>query len=117
VPCYRCHARQSDPVKGPSPWKRGVVGGEQVLVCPDCQRGRDWQSDLDRCDECGSAQLVRVLGDTRCKACGHVTTDVVPDRGSEPAGTTSEPLDQALAADVSDALARRFGSYPDSAVP
>ena len=109
MPCYRCHQRQADPIKGPSPWKRGVVDGEQVLVCPDCQRGRDWQAELDHCDECGSAQLVRVLGDTRCKACGHITADGAPDRAA--------PRDEGLAADVSDALARRFGSYPDSAVP
>jgi hypothetical protein len=94
-----------------------VVAGEQVLVCPDCQRGRDWQSELDRCDECGSAALVRVLGDTRCKVCGHVAAETTPDRAGQPAGESAEPRDEGLAADVSDALARRFGSYPDSAVP
>jgi len=49
MPCYRCGARQTDPGKGPSPWKRGVIADEQVLVCPDCQQTHDWTADLDRC--------------------------------------------------------------------
>ena len=42
MPCLLCGARQTDPVRGASPWKRGVKGGEQVLVCPDCQTHGDW---------------------------------------------------------------------------
>lgn len=107
MPCYRCAVRQSDPGKGPSDWKRGVVDGVQVLICPECQRTHDWQADLDRCAECGSTTLVRALGDTRCRSCGAVAAGT----GGEP------PADASLAADVSAALERRFGSYPDPTVP
>lgn len=70
MPCHRCGARQTDPVRGASPWRRGVRAGELVLVCPDCQRGRDWTADLAHCAACGSARLVRALGTTQCKDCG-----------------------------------------------
>jgi hypothetical protein len=72
MPCYRCGARQVDPARGPSPWKRGVRGSRQVLICPQCQSGRDWASDLDRCPQCGSVRLVRRLGDAECRDCGQV---------------------------------------------
>jgi ribosomal protein L37AE/L43A len=107
MPCYRCAVRQTDPGKGPSDWKRGVVDGVQVLVCPQCQRAHDWQADLDRCSECDSTMLVRALGETRCRACGAVSAGA--------GGAT--PADETLAGDVSAALAKRFGSYPDSTVP
>lgn len=72
MPCYRCGARQTDPDRGrPSPWKRGVRTDTQVLICPDCQRARDWTADLDRCPACRSTMLVRVLGETVCRGCGH----------------------------------------------
>ena len=79
MPCHRCGARQTDPVKGASPWRRGVRAGEQVLVCPDCQRDRDWTADLAHCAECGSARLVRMLGSTQCKDCG-AQDSVTPER-------------------------------------
>jgi hypothetical protein len=107
MPCYRCAARQTDPGKGPSDWKRGVVGGTQVLVCPECQRSHDWTADLDRCASCDSTMLVRALGETRCRACGAVV--VIGD-----ARAGSPPPDQALAADVTAALARRFGGSGDA---
>ena len=107
MPCYRCAVRQTDPGKGPSDWKRGVVDGVQVLICPDCQRTHDWQTDVDQCTECGSTMLVRALGDTRCRSCGAVAAG----SGAEP------PAEASLAADVSAALERRFGSYPDPTVP
>jgi hypothetical protein len=68
--CFRCGARQDDPQRGPSPWKRGVLGGEQVLICPDCQLRPDWQSELDRCPECDGIRLSKALGIVRCSACG-----------------------------------------------
>ena len=72
MPCYRCAARQTDPVSGASPWKRGVVDGEQVLVCPDCQAADpDWTAALDTCVSCGSTALVKQLGVIRCRSCGH----------------------------------------------
>jgi hypothetical protein len=112
MPCYRCAARQTDPGKGPSDWKRGVVADVQVLVCPACQRTHDWQADLDRCSSCDSTMLVRALGETRCKACGLS----VAIGGGDGGGATSA-VDQSLANDVAAALERRFGSYPDSTVP
>ncbi|WP_067458518.1 hypothetical protein [Actinomadura macra] len=78
MPCFRCGARQTDPVRGASPWKRGVRADHQVLVCPDCQAARDWAADLDRCASCGSAALVCRLGEVECRDCGH-TRDAVRD--------------------------------------
>jgi len=100
MPCYRCGARQTDPGKGPSPWKRGVIDDEQVLVCPDCQATHDWTADLDKCQSCGSTMLVRALGETRCRACSFVKEAT----GKARAG------DSRLADDVAAALKRRFES-------
>jgi hypothetical protein len=111
MPCYRCAARQTDPGKGPSDWKRGVVGGTQVLICPSCQAAHDWRADLDRCSECGSTMLVRALGETRCRSCG----SGAGDQGGE-GGDRAAASDETLAADVSAALERQFGSYPDQTV-
>ena len=69
VPCYRCGARQTDPVRGASPWRRGVRADVQVLVCPDCQQVSSWLDDLDRCPVCGSTALFRRLGATVCRDC------------------------------------------------
>ena len=99
MPCYHCGARQNDPGKGPSPWKRGVVADEQVLVCPDCQASHDWVSDLDRCAACGSTMLVRALGETRCRACSW----------TKPGGAVPPRSDGTLADEVEQALQRRFG--------
>jgi hypothetical protein len=100
VPCYRCGARQVDPGKGPSPWKRGVIRDLQVLVCPECQSTHDWAADLDRCESCGSTMLVRALGETRCRQCTHVKAAPAADRSVDPA----------LADDVAAALRRRFSA-------
>ena len=108
MPCYRCGVRQTDPAKGPSPWKRGVAGGSLVLVCPDCQRIHDWQADLDHCPSCASPSLTRALGETTCKACGAV----VPD------GAAAEPAPSdavaGLAADVAAALDRTLHAGDDA---
>jgi DNA-directed RNA polymerase subunit RPC12/RpoP len=100
VPCYRCGAIQVDPARGPSPWKRGVIDDTQVLVCPECQRTHDWVADLDRCATCGSTMLVRVLGETRCRACGWT-------RESLPTRVVPAPTD--LAAEVAAAVERVLG--------
>src|SRR5689334_19293782 len=100
MPCYHCGARQTDPGKGPSPWKRGVVADEQVLVCPDCQATHDWTADLDRCVACGSTMLVRALGETRCRECSHVKTAPAVRAGA---------ADSSLSDDVAAALRRQFG--------
>jgi ribosomal protein L40E len=72
MPCYRCGTRQVDPVRGHSPWRRGVRGDQQVLVCPGCQANTDWAADMDKCAQCGSAHLVRRLGEVECRDCGAV---------------------------------------------
>ena len=99
MPCYRCGARQTDPGKGPSPWKRGVIDDEQVLVCPDCQAEHNWVGDLDRCTSCGSTMLVRALGETRCRECSFVKQATF----EKPRST-----DDTLADEVAAALRRKF---------
>ena len=99
MPCYRCGARQVDPGKGPSPWKRGVIDDQQVLVCPECQTSHDWVADLDHCGECGSTMLVRALLETRCRQCSW----------TKPGGPPQARSDGTLADEVAQALERRFG--------
>jgi hypothetical protein len=72
MPCYRCGARQVDPDRGESPWKRGVRADRQVLICPACQASIDWTAELDQCPVCSSAHLVRRLGEAECRDCGYV---------------------------------------------
>jgi hypothetical protein len=43
-----------------------------VLICPACQASFEWTADLDRCQVCGSAHLVRRLGEIECRDCGCV---------------------------------------------
>jgi hypothetical protein len=102
MPCQRCGARQDDPVRGPSPWKRAVSGGEQVLICPACQREDGWQSELDRCPACDGVRLSKTLGVLRCGRCGWVG-----EASAAPA--MAAPADEGLAADVNAALGRLFG--------
>ena len=79
--CYRCGSRQVDPVRGHSPWRRGVRGDQQVLICPTCQGMHDWKADLDPCSRCGSVRLVRRLGEVECRDCGFV---LAPEVAVEP---------------------------------
>ena len=72
MPCYRCGARQVDPDRGESPWKRGVRADRQVLICPACQSSVDWAAELDQCPVCSSMHLVRRLGEVECRDCGDV---------------------------------------------
>jgi hypothetical protein len=88
--CVRCGARQDDPARGPSPWKRGVLGGEQVLVCPDCQRQSGWHSGFDRCPECDGMRLSKALGVVRCSACGW--SGELPVAVESPSGTPDDEL-------------------------
>lgn len=102
--CYVCGVRQTDPVRGPSTWKRLVRQGEQVLVCPDCSTRPGWDADADRCPSCGSRTLSKSLGMLRCRGCGSV---------SAAAGTAATPETSAtrdgLSDDVTRALDRIFG--------
>ncbi len=104
MPCYRCGARQTDPVRGPSPWKRGVRAGEQVLVCPECQRTHDWGADVEHCPRCGSVSLSRVLGETTCRTCGQVA-----DSGAPPARRASPAATGGLSDEVEAAIRRVLG--------
>ena len=130
MPCYRCGTRQVDPDRGESPWKRGVRGERQVLICPDCQSAFDWTADLDRCDVCSSERLVRRLGEVECRACGAVRQPADsslpghlarPDSGRA-APVSAGPDDEAeaqamdgLAREVEQALARVLGRTAGSA--
>lgn len=111
VGCHVCGRRQVDPVSGPSDWRRAVVAGEQVLVCPDCQVV-GWTDGLDRCRDCGSTALVKRLGEVACRSCGASGADVaVPGPGAarRPGDGTREVARSALSRDVAEALDRVLG--------
>jgi hypothetical protein len=97
MPCYRCGVRQSDPERGKSPWRRGVRHDQLVLVCPACQESGDWTADLESCTRCGSAHLIRRLGQVECLDCGLVREPesvLVP--GIEGDATLAEEVGRAL---------------------
>ncbi|MFC5181575.1 hypothetical protein [Actinomadura harenae] len=111
MPCFRCGARQTDPVRGASPWRRGVLADHQVLVCPACQAAGGWSDALDHCSCCGSAALVCRLGDVECRECGHTREAVrdEPGRAPEPAPAAPSPgadLSQEVAAALDRVLGR-----------
>jgi hypothetical protein len=106
MPCYRCGARQTDPVRGASPWKRGVRAETQVLICPDCQRAHDL--DLDTCASCGSISLIRRLGEVECRSCGTVHLAETPP--PPPLVSTGAP---GLSEEVEAALNRVLGRRHD----
>ena len=123
MPCYRCGARQVDPDRGESPWKRGVRADRQVLICPACQSSVDWSAELDRCPVCSSMHLVRRLGEVECRDCGDVrepsaaTASVTPTSGAAPGGAAGSAVGgdadfgetPGLAEEVELALARVLG--------
>lgn len=77
MPCVQCGKNQTDPAKGKSPWARLVAGGEQVLLCPDCQKADPgWRARSDICPKCGSTRLSMMLGSRVCRACGEIAADV-----------------------------------------
>jgi len=114
MPCYRCGTRQVDPDRGESPWRRGVRGDRQVLICPGCQAAFDWAADLDRCAVCASIHLVRRLGEVECRDCGSVGQPVpASDSAPEEAGAGAEPgAGSSLAEEVELALSRVLGTSP-----
>jgi hypothetical protein len=126
MPCYSCGTRQVDPDRGESPWQRGVRGDRQVLICPGCQASFDWTADLDRCAVCGSARLVRRLGEVECRECGSVGQPI-PAAGVREGALAAAELNSrdefeddvdagfgdapsGLAAEVAEALARVLGT-------
>jgi ribosomal protein L40E len=110
MPCYRCGARQVDPARGHSPWRRGVKGDEQVLVCPGCQASADWTADMDKCRQCGSVHLVRRLGEVECRDCG-MTVPPAAEGGLLSAGPAGPAAARApgLSEEVAQALERVLG--------
>jgi hypothetical protein len=103
VPCYRCGVRQTDPERGKSPWRRGVVRDQLVLICPSCQELPDWTAELESCARCHSAHLIRRLGQVECLDCGlarEAGAVLHPGRGA---------ADTSLADEVSRALDRVLG--------
>ena len=136
MPCYRCGMRQTDPERGKSPWRRGVVHDQLVLICPACQESADWTAELERCAKCRSAHLIRRLGQVECLDCGLVREPeavlnpglnsglhpgLVPAGGPDATGRSlaggsaaaggrpSGAADSALADEVSRALDRLLG--------
>jgi hypothetical protein len=102
--------RQTDPERGKSPWRRGVLRDQLVLVCPACQQSGEWTAELDGCGRCGSTHLIRRLGQVECLDCGLVREPeaaLVP-AASAPAAGACGP-DPALADEVSRALDRLLG--------
>ena len=121
MPCYRCGTRQVDPDRGESPWRRGVRGDRQVLICPACQAAVDWTDDLDRCEVCSSIHLVRRLGEVECRECGSVGQPIVAASAAEDASVAGVPgassaesslAESSLADEVELALSRVLGTSP-----
>ena len=112
MPCYRCGVRQTDPERGKSPWRRGVLRDELVLVCPACQESGEWTAELESCSRCASAHLARRLGQVECLDCGLVREPevaLVPAARSRSASTGAGRPDAALAEEVGRALDRLLG--------
>ena len=101
MPCYRCGARQVDPDRGESPWKRGVRADRQVLICPACQSDVGWTRELDQCPVCASVHLVRRLGEVECRDCGFVREP----GAAGPAETVLGPPPGAVSGPAPDAAA------------
>jgi hypothetical protein len=108
MPCYRCGARQVDPDRGESPWKRGVRADRQVLVCPACQSTFDWMGELDHCPVCSSVHLVRRLGEVECRDCGDVR-----DPGAVVAGVPDVTSAAAAGAAGAEAVPGGAGTGPE----
>ena len=104
MPCYRCGVRQTDPERGKSPWRRGVLRDQLVLVCPACQDSGEWTAELESCGRCGSVHLIRRLGQVECLDCGLVRE---PEAVLNRAGAA--PGDSSLADEVGRALDRLLG--------
>jgi hypothetical protein len=117
VPCYRCGVRQTDPERGSSPWRRGVLADHLVLICPGCQESGDWTAELERCARCDSVHLIRRLDQVDCLDCGLVREPAMAGGGA--ASSSSDPsspeygarsgADNALAEEVGRALDRLLG--------
>ena len=119
MPCYRCGVRQTDPERGKSPWRRGVVADQLVLICPACQASADWTAELEHCAKCRSVHLIRRLGQVECLDCGLVrepeAPTLVPVGAPDSARADRARADSALAdrARADSALADEVGRALD----
>ena len=119
MPCYRCGARQVDPDRGESPWKRGVRADRQVLICPACQSSVDWSAELDRCPVCSSMHLVRRLGEVESRDCGDVRepsaapASVTPIAGAAPGGAAGSAGGGSVGGDAGSAGGSSVGGDAD----
>ena len=121
MPCYRCGVRQTDPERGKSPWRRGVLRDELVLVCPACQESGEWTAEVESCSRCASVHLIRRLGQVECLDCGLVREPEValvpaarprsagPAAAGTGAASRTASADAALAEEVGRALDRLLG--------
>ena len=112
MPCYRCGVWQTDPERGKSPWRRGVLRDELVLVCPACQESGEWTAELESCSRCASVHLIRRLGQVECLDCGLVREPeaaLVPAARHRPASPSAGHSDAGLAEEVGRALDRLLG--------
>ena len=109
MPCYRCGVRQTDPERGKSPWRRGVLRDELVLVCPACQESGEWTAELESCSRCASVHLIRRLGQVECLDCGLVREPGAALVPAAPASTAAGHSDARLAEEVGRALDRLLG--------
>ena len=112
MPCYRCGVRQTDPERGKSPWRRGVLRDELILVCPACQESGEWTAEVESCSRCASVHLIRRLGQVECLDCGLVREPeaaLVPAARHRSAGTAAGHSDVGLAEEVGRALDRLLG--------
>jgi hypothetical protein len=101
VPCYRCGDRQADPEPGkPSPYRRGVIGEHQVLICPACQPAA--VADLTRCTDCGGSRLIRRLDQIECLDCHLIREAGIS--GISGAKNAPDMPDISLMSDQSDAV-------------
>jgi uncharacterized Zn finger protein (UPF0148 family) len=95
-----------------------VLRDRLVLVCPVCQQaggpdGTDWTAALDHCPQCGSAHLIRRLGQIECLDCAHIRelVDATHLANGTHLAHAAHPActDAALAEEVSRALDRVLG--------
>lgn len=94
MPCFNCGARQNDPERGASTWRRGVRADRQILICPSCQLLPDLA--LDGCALCRSVDLVCRLGEIECRTCGHVRDAEPRDLVSSGAPGLSDEVEAAI---------------------
>ena len=77
------------PQRGPSPWKRGSVGGRAGAGVPGLPAEPTGRSGLERCPACDGVRLSKTLGVLRCSACGWSGELPVAATGEAPSSAMS----------------------------